>query len=110
MLDCRHYAIRIAEDVDIGPYTRIWTLGHDPDSATHALYGGEVCLAHHVWVASGVTIMPSVQLAAGTVVAANSLVLKSTEEKDIVAGMPAKFIRKRKNELTYQIQYQVILE
>lgn len=52
LLDCRQFAIAIGNDTDIGPYTRIWTLGHNPDSETHDLYGGDVIIGHHVWIAS----------------------------------------------------------
>jgi putative colanic acid biosynthesis acetyltransferase WcaF len=110
LLDCRRYSIKILHDADIGPYTRIWTLGHKPDSATHELYGGDVVINHHVWIASGVTILPGVVLAEGTVVAAASLVNKNTSPNDIVAGNPAKFIRKRTNDLTYRLNYTPIFE
>lgn len=110
LLDGRRYKVVIKDNVDIGPYTRIWTLGHDPDNPNHDLYGGDVIIENHVWIASGVTIMPNLRIARGSVVAANSLLLKSTEDKDIVAGVPAKFIRKRNNPLTYNINYKVFLE
>jgi maltose O-acetyltransferase len=110
VLDCRRFRISIASDTDIGPYTRIWTLGHSPDSASHELYGGEVIIGHHVWIASGVTILPNIVLAEGTVVGASSVVHKSTRSKDIVAGNPAKFIRTRNNSLTYQLKYTPIFE
>jgi len=110
LLDCRRYQIIIEADTDIGPYTRIWTLGHQPDSPVHELYGNDVRIGHHVWIASGVTILPGVHLADGTVVAAASLVHKSTNPKDIVAGNPAKFIRQRVNDLNYELKYTPIFE
>jgi len=110
LLDCRRHAITIGRHTDIGPYTRIWTLGHNPDSDTHELYGGDVSIGHHVWIASGVTILPGVNISEGTVIAAASVVHKSTEANDIIAGNPARFIRKRENALTYQLNYKPILE
>jgi putative colanic acid biosynthesis acetyltransferase WcaF len=110
LLDCRLYRITIDRHTDIGPYTKIWTLGHNPDSATHALYGSDVNIGHHVWIASGVTVLPGVNLADGTVVAASSLVHKSTAANDIVGGNPAKFLRKRNNDLTYELKFKPILE
>jgi putative colanic acid biosynthesis acetyltransferase WcaF len=110
LLDCRVHLISIGRHTDIGPYTRIWTLGHNPDSATHALYGNNVIIGHHVWIASGVTILPNVVLADGTVVAASSLVHKSTEVNDIIGGNPARFLRRRNNDLTYELNFKSILE
>jgi len=110
LLDCRRYAIKIAPHTDIGPYTRIWTLGHNPDSETHELYGSDVEIGHHVWIASGVTILPGVQIGDGAVIAAASVVLKSVEPLAIMAGNPAKLIRKRNNPLAYTIKYKPFLE
>lgn len=110
LLDCRRYPIRISHNTDIGPYTKIWTLGHNPDDDEHALYGGEVTIGHHVWIASGCTILPKIILSDGCVVGAASVVHKSVEARTIVGGNPAKFIRMRKNALTYELKYNPIFE
>jgi putative colanic acid biosynthesis acetyltransferase WcaF len=110
VLDCRQHAIRIAQHTDIGPYTRIWTLGHNPDSDVHALYGGDVEIGHHVWIASGATILPGVQIGDGAVIAAAAVVHKSVEPLSVMAGNPATLIRKRNNPLTYAISYKAFLE
>jgi putative colanic acid biosynthesis acetyltransferase WcaF len=110
LFDCRHHSIIIGHDTDIGPYSRIWTLGHDPNADDHKLYGGPSIIGHHVWIASGATILPAVTIADGTVIGAGSVVHKSTNELDIIAGNPAKFIRKRNNKLVYQLKYKPIFE
>jgi putative colanic acid biosynthesis acetyltransferase WcaF len=110
LLDCRINHVQIGRCTDIGPYTKIWTLGHDPNSETHALYGSNVIIGHHVWIASGVTILPGVHVANGTVVAASAVLHKSTEVNDVMAGNPAKLIRKRVNSLTYKLNYNPILD
>jgi maltose O-acetyltransferase len=110
LLDCRMYRISIASDADIGPYTRIWTLGHNPDSNTHAVIGSNVIIEDHVWVASGVTILPGVTLRRGAVVAAASVVVKDVAELTIVAGNPARFIRRRDNDLTYTLNYNPLFD
>lgn len=110
LLDCRVNTVIIGANSDIGPYTRIWTLGHDPNSETHSAFGGDVTIGHHVWIASGVTILANLNIADGTVVAAGSVVVKSTSEKDIVAGNPAKLIRKRENSLIYKMNFNPILQ
>jgi putative colanic acid biosynthesis acetyltransferase WcaF len=110
LLDCRRYPIHIGNNTDIGPYTRIWTLGHDPESETHEVKGGPVTIGHHVWIASGATILPNVTINDGAVVATGSVVTKSVEKLSIVAGNPAKEIRKRNNTLTYILNYEPIWE
>lgn len=110
LLDCRVYQILLEGCVDIGPYTKIWTLGHDPDSDTHALSGGNVLIQSHVWIASGVTVLPKLTIGRGAVIASSSVVSKSVDELNVVAGNPAKFIRKRINSLNYTLSYIPLLD
>lgn len=110
LLDCRMYKITIGNDTDIGPYTKIWTLGHDPDSSEHKLYGGDVWIGHHVWIASSATILPAISIENGAVIAACSLVTKNIETLHIVGGVPASFIRKRNNALSYELSYTPFLD
>ena len=110
LLDCRRFNIQIGSNTDIGPFTRIWTLGHDPDSEIHEVAGGNVIVGSHVWIASGVTILPGVEIADGAVVAAASVVTKNVSRLAIVAGNPAKELRKRRNNLGYNLQYKPLLD
>ncbi len=100
----------IDKDVDIGPYTRIWTTGHNPDSASHEVYSGDVLISDHVWIASGVTILPGVHLGRGAVVGASSVVHKNIPPMEIWAGVPAGFKRKRDNSLEYKLYYKAYFE
>jgi putative colanic acid biosynthesis acetyltransferase WcaF len=110
LLDGRRHKVIIKHDTDIGPYTRIWTSGHKPDSDTHELYGGDVIILDHVWIASGVTILPDVTIGRGAVVGAASLVHKSVDEFHIVAGNPIHFIRRRNNALEYRLTFNPYFE
>lgn len=110
VLDCRRYAIIIEDNVDIGPYTHIWTLAHDPNDESHAVKGGVVYIKHHVWIASRVTILPEVTIHQGAVIAAASVVTKDVEAMQIVGGVPAQKIGERSNTLSYKIQYSPIFE
>lgn len=110
LLDCRRNKIIIDQDTDIGPYTRIWTLGHDPNSEMHELYGGDVVIKDHVWIASGVTILPGVSINRGAVVASASVVTKSVGEMEIVAGNPARKVKERMNSLGYKIGYHPLFD
>lgn len=58
---------------------------------------GDIILKKHALVGSCTVILPNVVLEYATSVGAHSLVTKSTSQFDIVAGCPAKFIKKRKN-------------
>ncbi len=110
LIDCRRYKVIIHHDADIGPYSRVWTLGHDPDSPEHNTVGGSVTIGHHVWIASGVSVLPSVVLGEGSVIAAGSVVTKSVPPKEIWGGSPARFIRLRENSLEYKLNYHPYFE
>jgi putative colanic acid biosynthesis acetyltransferase WcaF len=110
LLDCRRYAISISHDTDIGPYTRIWTLEHDPHDSSHALKGGEVIIEDHVWAASAVTILPGVRIGRGAILASSCLVNKDVNPLDIIGGIPGKVIGKRKNDLSYTLNYMPLFD
>jgi maltose O-acetyltransferase len=110
LLDCRLFKIFIKNDVDIGPYTRIWTLGHDPDNENHSVKGGNVIIEDHVWIASGVTLLPDITIGRGAVLASGSVVTKSTESLGIYGGNPARKIKDRNNSLDYSLNFTPIFQ
>ena len=57
---------------------------------------GDINLQEHSLVGCNTVILPNVVLGYATSVGSHSLVKKSTESFDIVAGVPARFIKKRK--------------
>lgn len=105
ILDGREQPIRIAEDVDIGTHTHIWTLQHDPHDDAHGTSGGPVTVEDHVWIAARATILPGVTVGRGAVVSAGAVVTRDVPPMSIVAGVPAKVIGERRNRLTYQLDH-----
>lgn len=57
---------------------------------------GPITIGEHSWICANVTIMPNVKLGKFCVVAANSLVTKSFDDYSLIAGSPAKLIKKLK--------------
>ena len=51
-----------------------------------------------VWIGRNAVIMPNIKLGKGSVVGAGSIVTKDVEPYCVVAGVPAKLIKKRKTE------------
>ena len=60
-----------------------------------ALSKGDIVVEDDVWIGTGCIILSGVHLGRGTVVAAGSVVVKSTEPYSIIGGNPAKLIKKR---------------
>lgn len=54
----------------------------------------EVNIGNGVWLCSGVIVNPGVNIGEGSVVASGSVVTKDVEPYTVVAGVPAKFIKK----------------
>jgi acetyltransferase-like isoleucine patch superfamily enzyme len=78
-------------------YTNGYAANSCVDEKLKKLDIGSIILNRHVLVGCQSIILPGVTLAYGTSVGSHSLVKKSTERFDIVAGNPAKVIGKRKN-------------
>lgn len=59
----------------------------------------KVILQKHVIIGTGSTILPGVEIGEGTAVGAMSLINKSIEPWGIYAGIPARFIKPRNNNI-----------
>lgn len=59
-----------------------------------SLSSSPVELKDNCWVGEGVCIMPGVTIGENSIVAANSVVTKDVESNTIVAGVPAKAIKR----------------
>ncbi|WP_290735211.1 MULTISPECIES: CatB-related O-acetyltransferase [unclassified Fibrobacter] len=58
-------------------------------------FKGDTVIGNDVWIGQNVTILPGVHIGDGTIIGANSVVASDVEPYTIVAGNPAKLIRKR---------------
>jgi len=61
-------------------------------------YYGDIIIGNDVWIGDGVTIKGGVKIGDGAVVGAGSVVTKDVDPYTIVAGNPAKPIKKRFND------------
>lgn len=78
----------------------ICTASHDISSGTFELVTSPVAIGDSAWVCAKATVLPGVKVGEGAIVAAGSVVAKDVEPWTVVAGNPARFIKKRelKNE------------
>ena len=80
------------EKITTYPFERIYV---DTNSEELFFSKGKIVVENDVWIGSNVLILSGVTLRQGTVVAAGSVVTKSTEPYSVVGGNPARFIKKR---------------
>ncbi|ASN06302.1 sugar O-acetyltransferase [Virgibacillus necropolis] len=92
--------ISIGNGCLIGMNVTIATLNHGLSLETRNItYPSPVILGDNVWIGSSATILPGVTIGDNSVIAAGAVVTKDVPENTVVAGVPAKFIKKVSNNL-----------
>jgi len=105
ILDARR-GLGIGQNVSISEYAAIYTLQHDLDDPDFAIEGGPVVIEDYVFIGARAIILPGVTIGKGAAVAAGAVVTKDVPAYAVVGGVPAKFIRERSHDLTYQLDYR----
>lgn len=104
--------IVIGNNVSISNEVIILTADHD--LSTPALDGRVrgVKIADYVWIGTRAIIMPGVKIERGAVIAAGALVAKDVGAFDVVAGVPAKVIKRRESNTTlhYSASYRRLFQ
>jgi putative colanic acid biosynthesis acetyltransferase WcaF len=87
--------IRIGPDVIVSQYAQLCTASHDINSPTRKLVTAPIHLEEGCLVFMGAFIGPGVTVGRGAVVAAHAVVTKDVSPFTVVAGNPAREIKKR---------------
>lgn len=100
--DCKFQdqgGITIGDNALIGHNVVLATLNHEEDPNKRGnLIAAPINIGKNVWIGSNATILPGITVGDGAIIAAGAVVTKDVEAESIVAGVPAKFIRKVKKE------------
>ena len=87
--------ITIGDEVFIGPKVNLITINHDPDPENRsATYGRPIIIEDKVWIGINSTVLPGVRIGYGAIIGAGSVVTKDVPPMTVVAGNPARFIKK----------------
>lgn len=65
-----------------------------PPALRHLEFKGEVVIGNNVWIGDKVTILSGVTIGDNVIIGANSVVTKSVKSNCLIAGAPAKVIKK----------------
>jgi putative colanic acid biosynthesis acetyltransferase WcaF len=89
------FGITVGNRVVISQGAFLCTASHDYTDPTYPLTGGAIRVEDDCWIAAEAFIGPGVTIGAGAVVGARAVVTKDVEPWTVVAGNPARMIRKR---------------
>lgn len=89
--------VKIGNNVWIGPNTDIYTVNHPIEAEgrrQHLSKVSPVVIEDDVWICGKVTIVPGVTIGHNAVIAAGSVVTKDVPANTMVAGVPAKVVKR----------------
>jgi len=120
ILDALEGAIEVGDDTALNPYCVLYgtgglRIGRDCGIATHTVMVAAnhsferldlpmmrqpiraqgIRVGDDVWIGAGCTILDGVEVAAGSIVAAGAVVTQSFPPRSILAGVPARLVRRR---------------
>lgn len=95
-VDCYCVApIRLGAHSTVSQYSYLCTASHDIDVPDMPLTTAPIVIGEGAWITADVFVGPGVTIGDGAVVGVRSTVLKDVEPWTVVAGSPAKFIKRR---------------
>ena len=87
--------IELGDGCLIGHQVVIATLNHDLDpNKRGSMIPAKVTLGKNVWVGAHATILPGVKIGDNAVIAAGAVVTKDVPANTVVAGVPARVIKR----------------
>jgi maltose O-acetyltransferase len=101
------YRLTIGNNVNIAGEVAIFTAQHDPEAADFHMVGAPVVIGDHAYIGTRVTILPGVTIGEGAVVATGAVVAKDVAPYTMVGGIPAKYIKDRRRDLDYELDFRM---
>ena len=88
--------ITIGSNTFFGPNSQVYTATHplDPIERRKGEFGKPVKIGNDCWIGGSAVIPPGVTIGDGVTVGAGSVVTKDVEDYTVVAGNPAKIIKR----------------
>ena len=89
--------VLFGNNVFIGPNCSFYTAGHpiDPKVRNSGLeFGKPITVGNNVWIGGNTVILPGITIGNNVTIGAGSVVTKNVEANSVVAGNPARVIKK----------------
>lgn len=101
--------IVIGKNVSVSPWVKLLTADHDIQSETFAGRARPIVIQDYAFIGAGATILGGVTVSSGAVVASGAVVTKTVDAFSIVAGVPARPVGQRRQDLEYKLEYKRLL-
>lgn len=95
ILDCAK--VTFGDNVFIGPNCAFYTAEHPLDAETRNKgfeYARPITIGNNVWIGGGVNILSGITIGNNVVIAAGAVVTKDIPSNVVIAGVPAKIIKR----------------
>ena len=102
--------IDIGENVSVSSDVIILTAEHDMDTHDFAGRNKKVIIEDYVWIGTRAMVLPGITVSRGALIAAGSIVTKDVPAFSVVAGVPARFIKKRPENINYNASYSRLFQ
>ncbi len=99
--------ITIGNNVNISHSVQIYTGSHDLTRPDAMMITTPVRIGNNVWIYPNVTVMPGVCIGSNVIIYPNSVVTKDIESNSVVAGSPARVIKKLAEVVSWQIDNRI---
>jgi maltose O-acetyltransferase len=96
----------VEPDVSISREVCVLTAAHEPDSLDFAALLAPVRFERRCWIATRAVVLPGVCIGEAAVVAAGAVVRSDVDPYTIVGGVPAKVLGKRREPLSYELDFR----
>jgi maltose O-acetyltransferase len=102
--------ITIGDNVSISSDVIILTADYDMNSPSFLGRTKQVVIEDYMWVGTRAIILPGITIGKGAIVAVGSLLAKNVKPYQVLAGVPAKFIKERNHNLRYKFSYKRLFQ
>ena len=103
----RRGGLEIGDNVNISPEVAIYTAGHRIDGKEFDGFKSKVVIGDRAWLGTRSMVIPGVQIGEGAVVLPGSVVTTNILPYTVVGGVPAKFVKKRSQGMTYNLYWRL---
>lgn len=101
--------IIVGHDTNISSHVKLITGSHDISNNEFKADFLPIHIGHHVWIGTGAIILQGVKIGDGSVIAAGAVVTHDIPPYEVWGGVPARFLKKREENMEYKIQSAQIL-